>query len=278
MSSVPVSEYPIASPLAERQRTIRLSDTLKDYVSVLHALVLHDIKSRFFGTGLGQILMIVWPFVHILVLLAIYTLTGRQVPYGPSLVLYSCTGVLPFIIFSYMSRWIVFSALTNRSFLQYPIIKPLDLLIARGILELVSSLIVTILLIAFIVALGVDPWPADSVQAAYALGAAVLFSFAMGVFNGAITLAVPLWSTVYILFIILAYVSSGILFVTSNLPESIRVPLSYNPLLQCVEWMRMAYYSDYPTTALDRAYVLQFSLITLALGLILERAIRRFIH
>lgn len=257
-------------------KPLDFKDTLQSYGYVLYALVLHDIKSRFFGSGLGQIVMILWPFIHIIVLLAIYTFIGRPTPYGTSLVLYSCTGIIPFIIFSYMSRWIVLSAMVNRSFLHYPIIKPLDLLIARAILEAVNIFVVTLLLIACLIVGGIDPWPSDTLQAFCAYGGAVFLAFSLGVFNGVITSVIPLWNIVFTLVIIVTYASSGILFVPSDLPEKIRDIAGYNPVLQCVEWMRHAYYADYPTYVLDRGYLLRFSLVALFLGLLLERLLRRF--
>ena len=54
----------------------------RSYCNAIYALVMHDIKSRFFGNGLGQVLMIIWPFVHIVLLLAIYTVSGRIAPHN----------------------------------------------------------------------------------------------------------------------------------------------------------------------------------------------------
>ena len=128
-----------------------------------------------------------------------------------------------------------------------------------------------------LLAMGENPLPQDPVQALCAYGAVIFLAIGMGFLNGAIAFVVPMWQMVYILVIIGSYVSSGILFVASAMPEQIRTPLSYNPLLVCVEWMRSAYYSDYPTLMVDKWYCLKFSLITLTMGLILERIFRRLI-
>ena len=238
---------------------------------------MHDIKNRFFGSGIGQIVMVLWPFAHILVLLTIYVATKRPNPYGSSLIQYSAVSLYPFICFNYVARWIVFSAVTNRSFLQYPIIKPLDLLLARTLLEIVSTTLVGILLVILVVSCGYDAMPASPDQAVYAACATIFLAVGFGVINGVIAFVFPIWSMVMVLFIILAYISSGIVFVPSQLPEPIRYYLSFNPLLHCVEWMRSAYYLDYPTAVLDRTYVLEFGLISLTLGIVLERLFRRLV-
>ena len=239
--------------------------------------MMHDIKNRFFGSGLGQIVMVLWPFVHILVLIGISLVLKRPNPYGTSLLQYSAVSVFPFICFSYVMRWIVFSALTNRSFLQYPIIKPLDLIVARTLLEIVSIALVGILVIILLIVCGSDPMPANRSEAVYAVCGAIFLAIGFGVPNAVIAFLLPIWNVVVTLIIIVTYAASGIIFVADSLPEQIRVPLSYLPTLQCTEWMRVAYYSDYPTTVLDRGYVLEFGLASLTIGLIMERLARRLI-
>jgi len=256
--------------------SVTVSNRFRSYCNVIYALMMHDIKNRFFGSGLGQILLVLWPFAHIVVLMVIYVAMKRPNPYGDSLVQYTAVSIFPFICFNYVSRWIVYSAQTNRSFLQYPIIKPLDLLVGRALLEIVSMTMVIFMLVTLVVVMGYNAMPADPIQALYALGATMFMAVSMGILNGVIAFVVPVWLLVYTLLIIVSYISSGVLFVPSNMPEQFRTPLSYNPLLQCTEWMRSAYYPDYPTLVLDRLYVLKFSLITLTAGLILERLLRRF--
>ena len=264
-------------------REIRLDpktfrDRLRSYCNIISALVLHDIKNRFFGSGLGQIVMVVWPFVHIVFLILLYYFTGRMNPYGTSLVQYTSVSVFPFICFNYVSRWVAWSAMTNKTFLQYPIIKPLDLIIARVILEIVSINIVAILLIFLVEALGDSALPYRTADAVYAFLATIFLAVSIAIPNAVIVFRLPLWNVVVTLLIIVSWAASGALFVVSKLPQQIREPLSYNPLLQCTEWFRVAYYNDYPTTVLDRSYVLKFSLVCFTIGLISERIFRRRLY
>ena len=277
MPPVSIVSLPDHSPRRFNTSQRPFAEILRGYFNVMYALMMHDIKNRFFGSGLGQIVMVLWPFAHIVVLMVIYVFTKRANPYGDSLIQYTAVSVFPFIIFNYVSRWIVYSAGTNRSFLQYPIIKPLDILISRAMLEMVSISIVAMLLVTLVVVCGYNAMPASPIEAFYAFAGTIFLAVGLGVLNGVITFLVPLWIIVYTLFIILMWVSSGALFVVSALPEQIQTLLSYNPLLQCTEWIRVAYYSDYPTSILDRMYVLKFGLIGLTAGLILERLVRRFI-
>jgi capsular polysaccharide transport system permease protein len=127
---------------------------MRNYSRVIYALILHDIKSRFFGNGWGQVLLILWPFVHMVFLVGAYTVSGRTVPFGSSLLLFACTGAIPWIVFSYMSRWIAFSPSSNRSLLNYPIVMPLDLVFSRALLEIAVNAIVVALALVVLVMMG----------------------------------------------------------------------------------------------------------------------------
>ena len=82
------------------------------------------------------------------------------------------------------------------------------------------------------------------------------------------------WVTGYALLTIIFYISSGILFVPDALPEVARYPLSFNPVLQAVEWMRSAYYEGYGSLVLDKVYLLTCGICTIFGGIALERLIR----
>src|SRR5262249_42494343 len=141
---------------------------------IIVAIMLRDIRTRFFGHGLGYLVMIGWPLVHILVLLAIFTLLGRSTPYGESLALFFATGLVPFMAYNYMSRWTMMALLFNKQLLSFPVIKTLDVLLARTLLELLGHVCSIILLLFALWIVDVDFMPLDLVQACFALSAAML--------------------------------------------------------------------------------------------------------
>jgi capsular polysaccharide transport system permease protein len=123
-------------------------------------------------------------------------------------------------------------------------------------------------------AFGVDFMPLDVVQASLALLAMMFLGLAWGVVNGIIAAAFPFWMMGFFLFQMILWVASGIVFVPDALPEAIRTPLSYLPTLQGVEWMRSAYYEGYGAAILDKTYLVCFAVVTLFVGLMLERLVR----
>jgi capsular polysaccharide transport system permease protein len=225
---------------------------------ILKALMLRDIRTRFFGHGLGYLIAVAWPLAHIAVLLLIYSFLGRVAPYGSSMTLYFATGLAPTMAFIYASRWIMLSAATNKPLLAFPIVKITDILFARGILEILSSALMAIILLATLAAFGIDVRPASAPQAVEAMCAALLLGLGIGFVNALIALLFPLWVTAYALIIIVIWMCSGVLFVPDALPEIGRQIVSWNPVLHAVEWMRVAYYGSYSSRTLDKTYLLAF--------------------
>jgi capsular polysaccharide transport system permease protein len=244
---------------------------------VLFALMLRNMRTKFFGNGLGYLVAIAGPLTHILILVAIYSFAGRTAPYGNSTALFIATGVVPFQTFSYIARFMMLMLTKTRQLLAFPEVKVLDMLFASALLETMSACCVVVVFLIIAWFAGIDPMPRDIVQAAYTLGAAVLLGLGFGLFNGVIALAFPPWVTGYALVIILLWLSSGIIFVPDALPAQIRDIAAYQPVLQVVEWTRSAYYDGYGSLVLDRGYVIGYGIVAVFFGLLLERALRGYL-
>jgi capsular polysaccharide transport system permease protein len=249
--------------------------TLKVQGRVIVTLMLRGMRSRFLGHGLGFVVASIgWPLVHMIALLAIYSLAKRAAPFGDSMILFGATGVVPFMTFSYISRWTMWGVIIDRPLLSFPVVKPVDLLLARVLLEVMGSFTSVLTLIVLLWSVGVDFVPRDPVQAAYAYGAAILLGAGMGLMNTVIASAFRGWTVGYSLFVIAAYAGSGILFVPDALPRFASYYLSFNPILQAVGWMRSAYYPGYGSVTLDKGYLVAFGLCLVFFGFLLERMLR----
>src|SRR5580700_2182382 len=113
---------------------------------VLYALMLRNLRTRFFGNALGYLLAIGWPLTHIIIIVTIYSMSGRAAPYGDSTALFISTGALPFMTFSYLARFMMLSVIKSRPLLAFPEVKVLDILFASAVLEVLAASCVTIVL------------------------------------------------------------------------------------------------------------------------------------
>ena len=245
--------------------------------SVMRAVMLRDVRTRFFDHGLGFLIVVLWPLAHLVVLLLIYKLLGRTSPYGDNLDLFFATGLVPTLSFMYVSRFMALSLVIHRPMLSFPVVQPSDILFGRALLEMLASCIMAFLTFMFLIALGVNPVPVDLVAAASAFGAVLLLAVGVGMVAGVIGAIFPFFVTIYTLSTILAYILSGTLFVASALPAQISVVLAWNPVLHSVEWMRAAYFLGYPEQILDPTYLIGFALASIFVGLLLERLLRPWV-
>ncbi len=241
------------------------------------AVILRDMRTRFFNHGLGFIVQSLWPLFHILVVMMINVSAGRAAPYGDNPMIFFASGLMPALLFIYISRFMSLSIILNKPMLSFPVVRITDILFARAFLEVTAGFITIALMWVIFTVLGISPYPDDPVQAILAYLATILLALGVGTIVGVITSFLPIFATIYALMGIVFYVTSGCLFVTSNFPDQIAIPMSYNPVLQCVEWMRTAYFENYSDRLVNREYLVAFGASTLLVGLIGERALRRIL-
>lgn len=239
------------------------------------AVMLRDMRTRFFNHGLGFLIVSLWPLAHMLILIGIYTLFGRTAPFGDSLRVFFLTGLIPTLTFMYVSRFMCISLALNRPMLAFPVVKVLDIMAARALLEITAAFLTLFFAFTILLLFGDDPFPRDPFQAFYAYLSLLLLAIGVGSVAGVITMFLSFFATLYALSMILVYILSGTLFVVSALPESLVYPLSFNPVLHAVEWMRIAYYEGYSDRVLDKEYLIGFGATALCLGLLMERMLRR---
>jgi capsular polysaccharide transport system permease protein len=256
--------------------TFDLWSAAKRQRRVVFALMLHNIRTRFGGHGLGYLIAIAWPLAHMLAIFAAFVVSARATPYGDSILLFLGTGTVPFMAFSYLGRFMMMSVLLTRGMFAFPEVKILDVLLASALLETLAACCVTIIMILLAWFVGIDFMPEDIVQAPFAFGAALLLGLGFGLVNGVIALAVPFWAVVVALEIIVLWLASGVAIIPDALPEAIRNVLAYNPVLHVVEWMRSACCEGYGDLILVRGYPIAFGLGAVFLGLLLERAMRGY--
>jgi capsular polysaccharide transport system permease protein len=243
--------------------------------AVIGAILLRDIKQRAGRYYTGFLMILLMPLAHLLIVVMIFHIIGRLAPQGTDQVVYFGLSILPFVIYVYLSRQIVVALAENRPLLYFNRVKIFDILLARGILEATGSVVVFIILVCIMAVYATDFSPRDWPGIVFAVAATIYFSFSFGVPNALIAHVLPVWYVFYNLTIPLMWLASGIIFFPTAIPDHYDRWLALNPLLQCVEWIRYAYYEDYPDKLLNIPYLITFATACLAVSLIAERLARR---
>ena len=263
-----------ATPGTEPMRRPRASP-LAINAAVIGAILLRDIKLRSGPYYTGFLMILLMPLAHLLIVVMAFHIFGRLAPEGTDQVVYFGMSILPFVIYAYLSRQIVISLAENRPLLYFNRVKIFDILLARGILEATGSVIVFIIFVCILAVYSNDFSPRDWAGIVFAVAATIYFSFSIGVSNALIAHVLPVWHLLSNLSMPVFWLASGILFFPTAIPDPYDRWLALNPLLQCVEWIRYAYYEDYPDKLLNIPYLITFATACLALSLICERLVRR---
>jgi capsular polysaccharide transport system permease protein len=247
---------------------------LRVQLRVIRALVLRDMRSRFGRGPASYAVTISLPLVHLISLMLIPLVVDRISPLGTDYALFAATGVLPYILCLYPSRLMMLSLVDSAPLLSFPIIKPLDVIFARAFLEAVIAFTVMFFFIIFLNAIDVEVWPRNVAAATGAIFSTLYLGLSLGFVSTIIFKITRAWMFVYIAILILMYLTSGAFFPIWTLPAEYREVLWYNPLLHCVEWLRVAYYEGYASVMLNREYLIGYATGLFASGMLFERLIR----
>jgi capsular polysaccharide transport system permease protein len=246
------------------------------WLNVVNALLLRDIRVRAGRFYTAYLLLFLLPFAHlVIVLIAFVYIFHRPPPIGTDSTLFFGLSVLPFVIFSYPSRQIVNAMMTNRPLLCFGRVKVMDIIIARGILEAANGMAVSGLVLLVVSFLSTEFAPRDPLGMLSALLLTVYLGIAWGAYHSLFAGMFPFWALAVNLMTPLLWLGSGIIFNVHGFPGEIRHWFAFNPLFQCVEYLRGSYYYDYPDEILDVGYAFWFATIMLASCLFLERLLQR---
>jgi capsular polysaccharide transport system permease protein len=250
---------------------------LQIWLNVINAILLRDVRARAGKFYTGYLVIFLMPFLHLAVVLVFFIVTARIPFVGDEPIIYFGLSILPFVVFVYPSRQIVLGLAANRPLLHFPRVKIMDVIIARGLLESANGMTVSALVFLVLFLATGEFSPRDTFGMVCSMLLTLYFGFAYGLINALIAHLFQFWHYAFGVLFPLIWVLSGIVFNPHTIPSPYKDYLAYNPLLQCVEYIRYSYYEGYPHEILDVPYVFWTATCMIALGLFIERASRRIL-
>ncbi len=264
------------SPLRKARPSPRPLAAVGIQCRVIIALIIREARTRFGESRLGYGWALLEPILHILMLSLVFAVLmhGRP-PIGAQFFIFYYTGIIPYHIFVHSSSSMTYAIAANGALLQLPLVKSYDVILARGLLEFATDIIVAVILLAGFDAIGMAAMPADLGAVAAAAAAAWLLGSGCGFVNAVINAFCKSWDKIWAQITRILYFCSGIFYVPGMMPQSIRDQLAWNPVLHAVDWFRAGFFADYTPHWLDRCYLIAVAGALLAAGLGLERGLRR---
>jgi ABC-type polysaccharide/polyol phosphate export permease/Flp pilus assembly protein TadD len=252
---------------------------LETQLRVIHALIVRESRTRFGDAKLGYGWALIEPVLHILMLSLVFAVMMRgRPPIGNEFFIFYYTGIIPYHLFVHTSSAMTYAITSNLPTLQLPLVSPFDLIIARGLLELVTDILVAIILLAGFGILGFGVLPHDVPALTASVLAVWLFGCGIGFINAVLNAFCKAWDKIWVQLTRTLYFCSGIFYVPGMMPDWVRDILAWNPILHAVDWFRSSFFAEYEPHWLDRSYLAIVAAVTLLAGLGLEREARRHLY
>ena len=263
---------PAAAARLAKGRGLRFG--LRAHARTIGALVMREAHTRFGQSRIGYLWAIIEPAVFIGMFLVMRTYLNASVPIGESVALFVMSGVVGARLVIGMTGKIGASVQSNQQLLIYPLVHPLDTVVARCVLEVLTMVVVIVLFFGglLLVAEGADI--NDFALFSEAIAAAMLLGCAIGAFNTIFGAIAPSWLRLWGFMGLPLFITSGAFFVPAMLPPAALAVVWWNPVLHIVEWFREAIYLDY-ISVLEPAYPLLLSAFLIVAAVVLERVYRQ---
>ncbi|MBQ0749855.1 MAG: ABC transporter permease [Roseovarius sp.] len=244
-------------------------------VQTVIALMLREMSATYGRSALGYLWAILEPVAGIFLLTFIFSLGFRSPSLGTNFPLFFATGILPFMAYMDISNKMSVSLRFSKQLLFYPGVTYTDALIARFILNAMTSIMIAVVLLPLIIIvydlnvivdMGAIAW---GYTLTFALGAGV------GTINCFLLSVFPIWERAWAVLNRPLLLVSGVIFLFDTVPLPYRDWMWWNPLIHPIGLVRKGIYSTYDATYVSSIFVMAVSGITLALGLLLLRRYHR---
>lgn len=239
----------------------------------IFALILREMSTTYGRTPGGYLWAVAEPVAGIALFTLVMSegLRVRTPGLGTNFPLFYATGILPFQMFNTMANTIARAITFSRSLLAYPEVTYMDALLARFILQVLTKLMVSYLVLAGILFAFETGAILDFAAILNAFAMTAVLGFGVGSVNAYLRPVFPVWEQIWGILTTPLFLLSGVFFLYDDLPTFAREILWYNPLVHVIGEMRRGFYATYTASYVSSAYVYGVSLTLIAVGLMLLR-------
>lgn len=242
---------------------------------VIGALMIRELTTRFGRENIGFLWIMVEPMLFALLVGLLWRAMKGPFEFGVDIVAFVVTGYIPLVLFRSSVSRAVSSFSANGSLMYHRQIKILDLIMVRFGIEFIGHMMAYLFIGLALGALGFFPLPYD-------IGFVILGWFYYSLFTFSITLIVAplsemsevLEKIVPVATYIMIPFSGAFYFVSALSPAAAEFVL-YSPPVHGMEMMRYGVFGPSIDPHYNFVYPLAFSLICVALGLLLCRIVRK---
>lgn len=240
--------------------------------SVVFALMMRELKTRFGVYRLGYLWAILEPLSHVAVFVVIFGVIMERTLPGVSYPIFLITGIMPWLLFSNILNRGMVAVNSNATLFSYRQVKPMDTIVTRTILEALIQMLVFAVILLFAVWIGHDININDPFRVLVALGVLVAFSFGLAICLCIVATLYPELAKVIPMVLRPMYFMSGIFWSLNTVPLEYHPYLTWNPILHVIEEVRSGFFIGYTrSTDVSMEYVGLLAVLVIGLGMALYR-------
>lgn len=244
--------------------------------AVLFALVIREYRTRVGRHWTGIVWTIFEPLAHVLIILLIFGYLRNIASPTMEYPIFLVSGMMPYFLFRNLAQRLTESIDSNRGLFSYRQVKPFDTVVARGIVECITWLVVLIFTLGLLQWLGFHALPHQPLEFFGVAGLTALLGASLGLFMAVVTSGHPRMRTMTRWLYLPLYILSGVVFSIDRLPPEYMEWLVWNPVMHLVDLSRNAFEPRHALRAgLGWLYPVSFVLVLIALALALYRRDRQ---
>lgn len=242
--------------------------------SVIFALFVRELNTRFGRFRLGYLWAILEPLAIVVILSSVRVFLGRTDIAGLPYPVFFASGIIAYLMFQHIVSSSLNAVESNIGLFNYQRVKPFDVFTARAMLELLIALGTAAAIFPGLYLVGYTFTWNSTLMVIAVVGTMFLMSCGLGLICAIIG---PLWQeskkTVPVMIRPLFFIS-GIFFPASAVPPGIRDYAMINPLLHFTDLIRGAMFSQYTSHEGSLYYVTCWAMGCLLVGLFVYRRFR----
>jgi capsular polysaccharide transport system permease protein len=227
---------------------------------VMWALFVREMKTRFGTTPISVIGAIIEPVLTWLTFVVLYTIVGREGFGDIPMSWFLLAGIFSWTSMKNVMNKVSYAINVNAHLLNYSLLKPLDFMLARFLLEIFVFIIAVAIMTAILFLMGdiiVIHKPLELVGA-YALF--FCLGFAMGTLQLFGEIFFKFAHMVFSILMRFLFFTSGVFFSYYSLPPQLRPIALMNPFFQFMEGFRTLYFAEYPEVPINWMFLAAISI------------------
>lgn len=235
--------------------------------AAVFALFLRELKTRFGKYHLGYLWAFLTPAAQAYGMVAVFEMLGRTEKEGISFPVFHVVAVITYYLFSYIALRSLHAIESNSGLFTYRLVKPIDTILTRTILESCIYGVVYCVLLGIIWLIGDRFDLSHGILIIAILSLVVALAFGLGLILMVLGHHFPELEKVISLLSLPMYVLSGVMFSFQSVPEQYLGYFTWNPLFHAVELERAALFPSYNNQPASLMYLTEVALTVLTIGL-----------